>query len=256
MKHSLQPLTGLTVIVLTIATFGQSTAQASDHFNLEEGLPIEVEDAYPVPYQGLEVQGQFRYDRAADGEDQFILEPRLEYGFAPNWQGKITVPFEFGAKEDGIGDVGVEVFYNFNTETLKTPAFAASLSADLPTGNDSAGVDPTLKLIATKTLGTGANLDRLHLNVAYGLNDQRQDGERRDRLSGVLGYSRRLNSEALLLTDFVYEQELEEDKEAFLLELGVRYQLTPLNVLSVGVGVGLSEESPDFRVTAGFQQSL
>ncbi|MGB7443564.1 MAG: transporter [Coleofasciculaceae cyanobacterium] len=257
MKSKLQYLAIPVLGLAMMGVFGHRTAQAADHLNLEEGLPLEVEDAYPVPYQGRELQGVFKYERTEDGEDRFVIEPRIEYGFAPNWQGKITVPFEFGSGgDDGLGDVGLEVFYNFNTETLSTPAFAASVGVDLPTGDDSAGVDPTIKLIATKTLGRGGNLDRLNLNLSYTLNDQRQSSERSDRFAAVLGYSRRLNSETMLLTDLVFEQEEEEDKEAFIMEVGIRYQLTPLNVLAIGGGIGLSEESPDFRITAGFQQSF
>lgn len=237
-------------------TLWQNIVKAADHLNLEEGLPLEVEDAYPVPYKGRELQGVFRYERN-DGEDIFIIEPRIEYGFAPNWQGRISVPFEFGNDtEDGIGDVGVELFYNFNTEGLHTPAFAISVGADFPTGEDSAGVDPTVKFIATKTLGTGSNLDRLHLNLSYTYNDQSGDEQRDHRLAAILGYSRRLNSETILVTDLVYEQEEEENEDSLLLELGIRYQLTPRNVLAVGAGVGLIENAPDFRITAGFQQSF
>ena len=234
----------------------QNTVKAADHLNLEEGIPLEVEDAYPVPYQGRELQGVFRYDRQ-NGEDIFIIESRIEYGFSRNWQGKVSVPFEFGSGvEDSLGNVDLEVFYNFNTESLNTPAFAISVGADFPTGEDSAGVDPTVKFIATKTLGTGHNLDRLHLNLSYTYNDQSQDDERDHRFAAILGYSRRLNSETILVTDLVYEQEEEENEDSLLLELGIRYQLTPRNVLAVGAGVGLIEDAPDFRITAGFQQSF
>ncbi len=234
----------------------QKAVQAADHLNLEEGIPIEVEDAYPVPYKGRELQGIFRYERN-NGEDLFIIEPRIEYGFAPNWQGRIAVPFEFGSDiDDGIGDVGVEVFYNFNAEDLSTPAFAVSVGADFPTGEDSAGIDPTVRFIATKTLGTGANLDRLHLNLSYSYNDQSGNDERDHRFGAVLGYSRRLNSETMLLTDVVYEQEEEKGKEALLVELGVRYQLTPLSVLAIGAGAGINKDAPDFRITGGFQYSF
>ncbi len=244
-------------IVSLIATVFPQIATAADHLNLEEGLPTEVEDAYPIPYQGIEVQGVFRYERTGEGEDSFVIEPRIEYGFAPNWQGRIAVPTQFGsAEEDGLGDVGVEVFYNFNTETLNTPAFAVSVGADFPTSEEGAGVDPTVKLLMTKTLGTGANLDRLHVNVGYTYNDARQGGERSDRIQAIAGYSRRLNSETILVTNFVFEQEEEENEDAYILELGVRHQLSPLTVLSIGAGAGLTEDSPDFRITAGFQQSF
>ncbi|NES87390.1 MAG: transporter [Moorea sp. SIO2B7] len=233
-----------------------TTAKAGDHFNLEEGLPIEVEDAYPIPYQGIEIQGQFLYERN-HGKDFFGIEPRIEYGFAPNWQGRITLPFQYGsAVVDGIGDVGLELFYNFNTEGLHTPAFAVSVSADFPTSSESKGVDPTVKFIMTKTLGKGANLDRLHLNLAYTRNTDAGDDERNDRFTGVLGYSRRINSETILVTDFVYEQEEEKDTDTYLLEFGVRHQINPLTVLSIGTGVGLTDDSPDFRITFGFQRSL
>ena len=230
--------------------------QASDHLNLEEGLPIEVEDAYPIPYKGLELQGRFTYQRN-HGDDFFGLEPRIEYGFAPNWQGKITVPFLFGsAVSEGIGDVGVEVFYNFNAESLTVPAFALSASANFPTSEESKGVDPSVKFIMTKSLGTGTNLDRLHLNLAYTRNTDASQDERRDRFQGILGYSRRLNSETLLVTDFVYDQEEEENTDAYLLELGIRYQADPLTVLTVGAGAGLTSDSPDFRINLGFQRSF
>ena len=70
------------------------------------------------------------------------------------------------------------------------------------------------------------------------------------------GYSRRLGSETILVTDFVYEQEEEKNKDAYILELGIRQQATPLTVWSIGAGVGIGRDSPDFRVTAGIQQSL
>lgn len=236
-------------------TLWQNSVKAADHLNLEEGIPLEVEDAYPVPYQGRELQGVFRYDRQ-NGEDIFIIESRIEYGFSPNWQGRISVPFEFGSGvEDGLGNVGLELFYNFNTESLSTPAFAISVGADFPTGEYSAGVDPTVKFIATKTIGS-SNLDRLHLNLAYTYNDQSKDDERDHSFAATLGYSRRLNSETIMVTDLVYEQEEEENEDSLLLELGVRYQLNPRNVLAIGAGVGLIEDTPDFRITAGFQQSF
>lgn len=257
MKAPLILLGSLITGVILVPNLGQGVARAADHLNLEEGLPIEVEDAYPVPFKGRELQLQTRFEQTEDNEDRFVIEPRFEYGFAPNWQARITVPFLFGeAEEDDIGNVGLEFFYNFNAESLKTPAFAVSVSADFPTAPDSAGVDPTVKFIATKTLGPTQKLDRLNLNVALNVNTERQDEERSTRVETVLGYSRRLGPETMLLTDFVFEQEEEEDKEAFILELGIRHQTTPLSVLSIGAGAGLTEESPDFRITFGFQQSI
>lgn len=84
-------------------------ALCADHSNLEEGLPTAVEDAYPIAAGGREVQPAARYERQRDGKNLFLLDSRLEFGFAPNWQGKIAVPVRLGsADKAGSGDVQLE----------------------------------------------------------------------------------------------------------------------------------------------------
>ena len=122
------------------------------HLNLEEGLPTEVEDAYPVPYKGREIQSVLQYERNGD-DDQILIEPRFEYGIAPNTQVRLSVPFTLGDGANDIQDVGLEVFYNFNAESLSLPAFAVAVSADFLRDQRVQGVDPTVKLLATKTIG-------------------------------------------------------------------------------------------------------
>lgn len=234
-----------------------TAAQAADHANLEEGLPTEVEDAYPIAYKGRELQGQARYERTADGKNQFVLNPRLEYGFARNWQAKISAPFRLGSGDrTGSGDIGLEAFYNFNNESLRLPAFAVSARADLPTGRDSRGVDTTFKFIATKTLGAGQKLQRLHLNLIYRNNAKAQASERSGRYGAILGYSQRLNADTIGILDFVHEQELEKGKTSNILEAGLRRQVTPLRTLAIGAGMGIGKDSPNFRITTAFQQSF
>ena len=47
---------------LLLATSQLTPALAADHTNLEEGLPVKVEDAFPIEYGKSEVQGVFVYD--------------------------------------------------------------------------------------------------------------------------------------------------------------------------------------------------
>ncbi len=242
-----------------IASLWQITVpvQAADHSNLEEGLPTEVEDAYPIEYRGREIQGQIRYERTDDGEDRFVLDPRLEFGIARNAQVSISAPFYLGnADRTGSGNIRLNGLYNFNAESLTTPAFALAATAELPTGVDSAGVDTELKFIVTKTIGKGGALDRIHLNASWLNNDQSRSDERSDRYRVILGYSRRLNADTFLVADFVRQQEIGKGENSNVGELGIRRQLTPLTVLVFGVGAGIAEESPDFRATVGFQQSF
>lgn len=231
------------------------SVRAADHDNLEEGFPTAVEDAYPVAYKAKEFQLQGRYER--ENGNKFTLKPGLEYGFARNWQAKIDVPFHLGsADKTGSGNIGVGALYNFNQESLSTPAFALAAHADIPTGRNARGVDTEFKFIATKTLGHSMLLHRLHLNLIYHRNAAPRATERSNHYSAIVGYSRRLGPDTMLVTNFVYEQEKEAGKTSNILELGFRRQLTPLRVLSLGVGAGLNKDAPDFRLTAGYQQAF
>lgn len=240
-------------LVSTLAT----AAHAADHANLEEGLPVQVEDAYPTAYLNREFQFMGRYERTANGKNQYVVEPRLEYGFARNRQARINVPFTLGSGDKrNSGDVGLEAFYNFNTESLSAPAFALSARANLPTGRDSSGVDTEFKFIATKSLGYAEKLQRVHLNLIYFVNANSRADERANRYAAIVGYSQRVGPDTIFVGDFVHEQEKERGTTSNLVEVGLRRQLTPLKVISFGIGAGLSRDAPDFRATLGYQQSF
>ena len=261
MKKLSKRLVSLTFGLGMTANLWQSVlpVRAADHKNLEEGLPTDLEDAYPIEYQSREVQGQFRYERQRNrrGKNLFTLDPRLEYGFVRNGQLTISAPFLIGsADRTGGGDLTLTGLYNFNTESLSTPAFAISARTEFPTGYDTAGVGTELKFIATKSLGAGTHLDRLHLNVSWLHNTGPQSGQRSDRYRAILGYSRRLGPDTIIVTDFERLQELDKGRNDNIVEAGIRRQLTPRNVLSVGAGVGIGSDSPDYRITVGFQRTL
>jgi copper chaperone CopZ len=229
---------------------------AADHMNLEEGLPTQVEDAYPIAFRGREFQTSLQYERTDDHKDRFVIDPRVEFGFAPNWQGKISAPFFLGsADKTDSGNIGLETLYNFNTEGLLLPAFALSARADLPTGRDSAGIDTTLKAILTKSI-TKSGSDRVHLNLAWKHNAGAHSNHRDDLYRTIIGYSRRLDADTVIVADFIREQEIERKKEANIFEIGVRRQLTPLTLIAVGLGAGVGDNSPKFRATLGFQRSF
>jgi hypothetical protein len=234
-----------------------SPAQAADHQNLEENLPVKVEDAYPIAFRGRELQGYFRLEKTADGKDRFLFEPRLELGFARNWQMTLSSPLLWGnADHTGSRNFRLAALHNFNQESLSTPAFALAARAEFPTGVESAGVDTELKFIATKTLGHSSMLHQVHLNAAWLHNSGRMAGERGDRYHVALGYSRRLGPDTMLVGDVFREQDRERGKTINMVELGIRRQLTPLTVFTLGAGAGIGGDSPDYRVTVGFQHSL
>ncbi|RJR54822.1 MAG: meta-pathway of phenol degradation [Desulfobacteraceae bacterium] len=240
--------------------FNPETAllHAADHYNLEEGLPVTIEDALPTAYRNREVQGLVRWDHTKEGEEHFRLEPRFEFGLWRNLEAEVTVPFNYGSAVDdkGIGDVEVSALYNFNQETLLFPALSLSGAAIFPTSDEGEGVDTRAKFIATKAIGRSSKFHRLHLNVVWNHNTDALHDERDDYYSAIIGYDRAITADAFLVLDIVREQQKEKDQTYNLLEAGIRYQCNPLTVFTFGVGTGIGDDSPDFRAVVGFQRSL
>lgn len=184
--------------------------------------------------------------------------PRLEYGLWLNTQLSVDAPYEFG---EAVGDnefktMGVELFYNFNQEGFSFPAVALAGKADFPVGDEVDGTDTTVKLILSKTVGQSTHWQRVHLNAAWMYNDDANDDERTDHYKFIVGYDCLLDADTIFVIDYVWEQEQEENVDINFVEAGIRRQLTPLTVIAGGFGAGIGSDSPDFRITLGFQHSL
>ena len=233
-------------------------ARAQVQANIERDLPVTFEDTIPQEYLGREFQLVNRYERTGEGEDRWLVEPRFEFGIWHNTQLTIAAPFLFGDADegDGLGPVEVDLLYNINQETLDLPAFAVVAGAEF-TGAAAAGggdgIDPFVGFNVDYTLGRSSLNQKLHLNLMYQFNGSQLEDERDGRYEAVLGYSYAVEASTLLVADIARWQEMEENEEVNLVEFGIRQALTPQTVLSVGVGFGIGDESPDARLTLGFQ---
>ena len=243
---------------LAVVCLPQRARAGGGQGNIESGLPLHFEDTVPVEYLGREFQLVSQYERTGDGEDRWRFEPRLELGILQNTQLTIGTPFLFGSADegDGLGPVEVDVLYNLNQETLDLPALALKAGAEF-TGAAAAGggdgVDPFIGILVDRTIGRSSMYHKLHLNLMYQFNGSEMDDERDGRYEAAIGYSRRIGASALLVADLVRMQEMMENEEVNLAEIGIRYATTPQSVLSAGVGFGIGDESPDVRFTLGMQ---
>jgi len=232
-------------------------ANAGDHTNLEEDLPVALTDAKPIGFLGREVQALLRWDNRSDHDEDFVSVLRLEAGFPRNAQLSLEIPYRFGEVEpDGFEALRAEILYNLNQETVFLPSFSFAAALDFPTGNDAHGVDPTLKAIVSKTIPETELFQQVHLNFEWTMNDEVRSDERARAWRVVGGYSVRLGPQTIGIADVVHEAALERGERETLAELGARHQLTPRTVLSGGVGAGLTSESPDVRATLGAQYAF
>lgn len=246
-----------------LATLATAPVSAADHSNLETGLPLVIEDAYPTKANNLEVQGILRYERTRhdpEGANRLALVARFEAGIARNTQLTIEVPYRLGnATETRQGNFAASVLYNFNNEGTAAPALAAVAGFDQPFGRERGGIESELGVIATKSLGfLGRDYvpRRLHVNALWFHNYDRRTNERKDRYRFGAGYSQPVANDWVLLGDVYRETDRERGKAQNFAEFGTRYQMDPLTVLSAGLGAGFGPDSPKVRVIVGFQRSL
>lgn len=228
---------------------------------------VEEEVPYTLPYDAIEAQGYFRYDRnrlGSGGSDLFQFAPRIEMGLFRNFQASIALPYRLGnAAEAKQGDVNIQGLYTFNNEGAVLPPLSLGLGAVQPYGYQNGGTETPVKFAATKSIGSfGASYIpcRLHLNAIWYHNYDplrtEDSRERRDRYLVGIGYSQPITNNATLVAD-IYRQELRGSKRAEnMVEVGTRIQLTPPTVLTGSVGTGFADRSPAFRVLVGFQHTL
>ena len=247
-------------------------AGAGDHTNLDENLPVRLEDAYPVPYDDIEAQGFLSYardrlgsrGRGGHGSDAFTVSPQAEVGLFRNFQLSLAAPYRLGnASETKQGDALVQGLYNFNSEGRVLPAVSLGAGVDQPYGYESGGTETSVKFVASKSIGASGTdyvPRQLHLDVVYYHNYDPLSlagaRERTDRYLVGVAYSQPVTNEAVLVAD-VYRETLRERTQAQnIVQVGVRYQLDPQTVLSGSVGTGFADRSPAFVALVGFQHTL
>ena len=238
-------------------------AVAGDHTNLESGLPVVIEDAYVTPFNSIEAQGYLRYDHLSRGQgdgSQLSIVPRIEWGAARNLQLTLETPYRAGdARDTKQGDVTFSGLYNLNNEGVHLPAISVGAGASTTYGYQNGGAEVSAEFVATKSLGSVGESyipRRLSFNAIYYRNVDRREDDRAGRWRVGVAYAQPVTNDLVLVAD-VYREEQRTRREAEnVAEIGGRYQLDPQTVVSLSVGGGFANQSPDGRFVVGFQHVL
>ena len=214
---------------------------ALDHDNLDPNRPIGMEDAYAIPKGEIGMEGGVRFNDRREGRTRVTFQPQIIYGAFENTQIEIqgdlmSDPHTLvGAAKSG--DLHLGVLYNFNTETISLPAFAARVEVDLPTGVNSKGVDTQMTGILTRSFGRL----RVHLNAGYTILGLPQGQERPGAYRAVAAVSYPLGYptsflDTLIASVYTRESDLRGQRNHTGIEIGLRHQLTSRLVLDGGLG--------------------
>ena len=247
---------GLAIVLSMIVLSGLWPADGSalDHDNLDPNRPIGMEDAYAIPKGEIGLEGGVRFNDRREGRTRVTFQPQIIYGAFDNMQ--IEIQGDLMSDPDTVvggnksGDLHLGVLYNFNTETLQLPAFAARVEVDLPTGVNSKGVDAQLTGILTRSLGRL----RAHLNVGYTILGSPQGQERPGMYRAVaavsypLGYPSSFR-DTLIASIYTRQSDLQGQRNNTGIEIGLRHQLTSRVVLDGGLGTEFAGPSDRAALT-------
>lgn len=230
---------------------------AADHRNLEEGLPTQIEDAYAIPFRALEMEFSADYQRGKEGStDTVELEPEVKWGLVKNGHVGLGVPLSLASGRDNKnqGDLKMEALYNFNVETPGIPAAAVKTRLVFPTGVNSRGTDLEVAGILTR----GWGYYRFHFNGGYRKEADPEPNARKDLYFFGLGLDHPWNLDNLIVADFFVERAAAKGGDPVCkISIGVRRQVNPWSVVSMGLGTGFGEsEAPDFIARLGYQMAF
>ena len=263
-------------LLAVVATFAGATVIGSAHAQSGAGerggdalalssfLPVTLEDAYPS--DSLKLKPYLLYERNTDdarGANLLQIAPRAELPIdAAHRAGlTLTAPYRVGnASSSGSGDYQLGVLYRFTDDHGGDgilPALALRAQAAQSYGAGAHPVETTLRFVATKSLGELQTAPRLHLNVSWmHLAGERAADDRINRYSWGIGSSLLIGPATAFVADFFREQGSTRGENSSLLEAGIRHAVSDKAVLALGAGAGLGDDSPDFRLLAGFEFSF
>jgi len=220
-------------------------ARAQFMSNLEPDRPLAMEDAVPVAYRGFSGSADWTYSLRKGSLNDYgpgfslLYGPLrgLETGAAIQW---VTRPGRNASRGISSGDLDLHALYQLVEESGPTPAIAARVGVQFPTGLDSKGTDLNLAALATSAF----DAFRIHANVRYTRLGAISGTERRDRYEGVLGADFLLPSgstDTVLMTDFsARSNPLLFSKTIYQLEAGARQRLGSQTLLFFGAGTELT----------------
>ncbi len=239
-------------------------AFATDHFNLESGIPTTIEDIEPLERGSVELQAFGRYLRMREERNVGEAEPRIALGIFEKTQLEISTPLLFNEDSgNGNGDVQISMLRKLRDDSPEEwwPGLAIEADIRLPTGIERHGFKNRTDAGFTALMKKDVGNHSFHFNAGFDWTNDESEEEslRRVVWSGAVGHHTPLTKWLVLVSDIVWRQADEKQTtDVWLFETGVRAQLTHALIGAIGMGAGLNggPDTPVFTLTVGFQLGL
>ena len=273
MRHISQ-VGGLLVVVLlssAIMVTAQEQGRTSgvDLLNLEESVPMRIEDAYVLPEDAREAHLCINWGHG-DGNNWTQVKTKLAWGMSGDVQGIVGMKLEWNDfDETGDGDLFVQALKQFH----QTPheAILGGVKLNLPTGKDYARidrsipgfafvvgqrrdrVDPSITGVYTRILDPERS-ERLHVEMEYKLVRSAPTGSDDQRWFLAVGYDRKIGEDRLAMASVWWEEDpspMVSDSAA--LQLGIRRKQSANFLWGLSINMGLGWEWAEYGLTVAGQ---
>lgn len=261
-KGSRYPLAWL--IALSVGAAAPNPTLATDHTNLERGIPTSLEDIEPIERGDVQVQITGRYLRLAGKRNTGEMEPRLIWGAFEKTQLVIATPLLLGQPEaPGNGDILVSALRKLWDDSPERlwPGVAFVVDVRLPTGEERAGFHSGVNVELTAVLKKDVGQHSFHMNIAHEWVAAHSTEEQFQQSiwSVIAGHDVPLTDRMVIVTDVLWRQaDIRHTTDIVLFEAGIRIGLSERLVAGMGIGAGLNRgpETPHATTTAGLQFSF
>lgn len=236
-------------LALALTILSLSAAKAADVEDLSEKYPTTLEDAQTNKKN--ELQFRLPVDYLKDDDDQYIISPNIEYGITNDVEAQVSTDIIQGTDQrSGSGDTTVGATYHFPGQV---PDIAIKAHLIFPTGIDSKGLDHRLGFLSSVQLCPST---KSHLDISWLRNNSAQAGERKDGFRTGLGFQHIYNDKVSTLIAFIREVELEQNIETNFVELGALHSLGEKLGAAAAIGIGIGDDSPDYKARLALQQEF
>ncbi len=233
-----------------------SSVLHADVMNLNELVPTHLEDASPVKKKETILQLSTQFEK--ENPDDLVFRPDIRYGITDMIQFETLVDLMSGGDENQSGEVRTGILYQLNKSDNSFPVISLNPVIHFPTGKESRGIDPGMKILLTSTLaGSGDSPEtQLHLNYEFLPNSARRPREREDETIYAFGISRRLKEKLALVVDFIHQDDIFKDRQETFIETGLHQQIGEKLFLGYGMGKGAGPSTPDWMGVVSLEYVL